>query len=102
MYDISNEINEEKLLNVYNSLLAIYKFIKKEQPKELQVFACLTKNYVCENCYCPKECYSPQDWKLTLDVYKDLGKFLNQIEYEIVHSIGIEYLSNGKYITIWV
>jgi hypothetical protein len=101
MYDINNEINEEKLLNVYNSLLAIYKFIKKEQPKELQVFACLTKEYVCKNCYCPTEDYSPYDWEQPLRITDTIDDFVNQIEFEIINNIGVRYLENGKHKTIW-
>jgi hypothetical protein len=95
-------IEYDQLLKVYNGLINAYEFAQKEQFDEITIFVCFTHDYVCENCYCLTEDYSVYDWEQLLKLENDIGQFLNQIEFEIISKIGIRYLLNEKYNTVWL
>jgi replicative DNA helicase len=80
----------------------VLQIVFEESEKDIikKQYACLTKDYVCENCYCSRNEYNCLDWTQNLKLYDDLGDFLNQIEFEIIEKIGIFYIIDDQVYTI--
>lgn len=89
---------DEKYIKVQVALTNAFLIHMNEEYKNVKIVAQLTYNHISKRNECTWEEYFPGDWERELIPFTTEYEFMEQIDYNIVHAIYVEYDYNGIHI----